>query len=187
MYVALLFVWISLLSCSLIRLSCAAPEPHSNSVDTGFVSGESSPKTATSAARGSAEIAPSGRRRDPVTGDEYGAMYGNSPDGQPGTPGGLTGIGGTLWCGVGNLAVDASQLGASAAADACCRQHDHCAYTIPAFSRRYGLFNFGAETMSHCACDAEYAKRTNFTTFCMYSYCIRNFQILFDLSNKGVE
>ena len=156
------YIWCLLLSSSLVQHILSVPEQNSNLLSVelaksdGFMSGEPS-LTASSSDRSSSA---SGRRRDPVTGDEYGPMYGESPDGRPGMAGGLTGIGGTLWCGVGSLAADAAQLGASAAPDACCRQHDHCTYTIPAFARRYGLLNLGAETMSHCTCDAEYALRT---------------------------
>ncbi|KAL2099943.1 hypothetical protein ACEWY4_004337 [Coilia grayii] len=62
-------------------------------------------------------------------------------------------IPGTLWCGSGNTAADYSDLGAFAQTDQCCREHDHCKYTITSFRSGYGVFNTNIFTLSHCDCD----------------------------------
>ncbi|XP_035793826.1 uncharacterized protein LOC118467436 isoform X1 [Anopheles albimanus] len=59
----------------------------------------------------------------------------------------------TKWCGKGHSASRYNQLGGASRADMCCRKHDHCQLMIPAMGTRWQLFNFGAITLSHCACD----------------------------------
>nr|XP_046242936.1 group 3 secretory phospholipase A2-like [Scatophagus argus] len=63
---------------------------------------------------------------------------------------------GTLWCGTGSTAVQYEQLGMFESADRCCREHDHCLHTIPAFSMNYGVFNTKFYTVSHCDCDQRF-------------------------------
>lgn len=65
---------------------------------------------------------------------------------------------GTKWCGAGNIAVDASDLGRLAQVDACCRAHDQCEHSIPGWSSRYGLNNTSFITSSHCSCDELFAR-----------------------------
>ncbi|XP_071038008.1 uncharacterized protein [Parasteatoda tepidariorum] len=66
---------------------------------------------------------------------------------------------GTNWCGSGSNARKFNELGYNAAADRCCRDHDHCPYTIEGFTRKFNFFNFRFHTISHCDCD-ESEKRT---------------------------
>ncbi|KAG7480991.1 hypothetical protein MATL_G00062170 [Megalops atlanticus] len=40
--------------------------------------------------------------------------------------------------------------------DKCCREHDHCKNTIPAFRVNYGVFNSNLFTVSHCDCDQRF-------------------------------
>ena len=163
MGVALDFAWCLLISYIQIQHSLSAPDQHLNTLEgkglaenDGFMSGEPSSLPSSSSVRGSGASA--GRSRDPVTGDEYGAMYGGSPGGHPGTPGGLTGIGGTLWCGVRKhrcRRVTARRVHRARRLLPSARPlRVHHSSLGP---RRYGLINMGAETMSHCACDAECA------------------------------
>ncbi|CAL1281521.1 unnamed protein product [Larinioides sclopetarius] len=60
---------------------------------------------------------------------------------------------GTNWCGSGSNARKFNELGYNAAADRCCRDHDHCPYTIEGFTRKFNFFNFRFHTISHCDCD----------------------------------
>lgn len=60
---------------------------------------------------------------------------------------------GTKWCGRGNTAKEFHDLGDSVDTDKCCRAHDHCPYTISAFSKKFGMFNYRYYTVSHCDCD----------------------------------
>uniref|UniRef100_A0A2M4CVS9 phospholipase A2 n=1 Tax=Anopheles darlingi TaxID=43151 RepID=A0A2M4CVS9_ANODA len=62
----------------------------------------------------------------------------------------------TKWCGKGHSASRYNQLGGASRADMCCRKHDHCQLMIPAMGTRWQLFNFGAITLSHCACDKRF-------------------------------
>ncbi|XP_013789581.1 acidic phospholipase A2 PA4-like [Limulus polyphemus] len=69
---------------------------------------------------------------------------------------GLYVLPGTNWCGSGNNGRDYRQLGAHAAADQCCRDHDHCPYMIEGLSTKFGLFNFRFYTISYCKCDERF-------------------------------
>ncbi|KAH7959001.1 hypothetical protein HPB49_007102 [Dermacentor silvarum] len=60
---------------------------------------------------------------------------------------------GTNWCGSGSSARRINELGPNSRADRCCREHDHCPFTIEAFQRRFHLFNYRLHTLSHCECD----------------------------------
>ncbi|KAK8776654.1 hypothetical protein V5799_030001, partial [Amblyomma americanum] len=60
---------------------------------------------------------------------------------------------GTNWCGSGSSARKLNELGAHSRADRCCREHDHCPFTIEAFQRKFHLFNYRLHTLSHCECD----------------------------------
>ncbi|KAH6933847.1 hypothetical protein HPB50_018602 [Hyalomma asiaticum] len=60
---------------------------------------------------------------------------------------------GTNWCGSGTSARKINELGHNSRADRCCREHDHCPFTIEAFQRRFHLFNYRLHTLSHCECD----------------------------------
>lgn len=64
---------------------------------------------------------------------------------------------GTNWCGTGNSARKFTELGINARADRCCRDHDHCPFTIEAFKRKFHLFNYRFHTVSHCECDERWA------------------------------
>jgi len=63
---------------------------------------------------------------------------------------------GTLWCGSGNNAEDDSQLGEYADVDACCREHDHCPYSVAGFSTKDHYYNSYPTTVSHCDCDNKF-------------------------------
>jgi len=60
---------------------------------------------------------------------------------------------GTLWCGVDDIAENYYSLGPEFELDKCCRAHDHCPLKVKSFKTRYGVFNLGPYTKSHCACD----------------------------------
>jgi len=62
-------------------------------------------------------------------------------------------IPGTNWCGVGNISSDTSVVGELAGPDRCCRNHDHCPYTIGGMTTKYNMYNFRMTTLSHCECD----------------------------------
>ncbi|GFR23146.1 PA2c domain-containing protein [Trichonephila clavata] len=66
---------------------------------------------------------------------------------------------GTNWCGSGSNARKFNELGYNAAADRCCRDHDHCPYTIEGFTRKFNFFNFRFHTISHCDCDERHNQR----------------------------
>ncbi|XP_037272060.2 group 3 secretory phospholipase A2 [Rhipicephalus microplus] len=63
---------------------------------------------------------------------------------------------GTNWCGSGSSARKLNELGPNSRVDRCCREHDHCPYTIEAFQRRFHLFNYRLHTLSHCECDERF-------------------------------
>ncbi|XP_036382157.1 group 3 secretory phospholipase A2-like [Megalops cyprinoides] len=63
---------------------------------------------------------------------------------------------GTLWCGTGTKAIDYEEIGMFEKTDKCCREHDHCKNTIPAFRVNYGVFNSNLFTVSHCDCDQRF-------------------------------
>jgi len=63
---------------------------------------------------------------------------------------------GTLWCGLDDIADDFYSLGPDWQLDKCCRAHDHCPVKVKAFKSRYGVFNVGPSTKSHCACDKQF-------------------------------
>ncbi|XP_032772135.1 group 3 secretory phospholipase A2 [Rattus rattus] len=65
-------------------------------------------------------------------------------------------IPGTLWCGVGNSAENASELGMFHGPDFCCQEHDQCPQTISPLQYNYGIRNFRFHTISHCDCDARF-------------------------------
>ncbi|GFO32696.1 phospholipase a2 [Plakobranchus ocellatus] len=60
---------------------------------------------------------------------------------------------GTNWCGKGNVADSFGDLGYYRHTDRCCREHDHCPYTIPGRGFGYGHYNPSRFTMSSCTCD----------------------------------
>ena len=62
---------------------------------------------------------------------------------------------GTLWCGVDDIAESYHSLGPEWEVDKCCRAHDHCPLKVKPFKTRYGVFNIGPYTKSHCACDRQ--------------------------------
>ncbi|XP_068269069.1 group 3 secretory phospholipase A2 [Nyctibius grandis] len=63
---------------------------------------------------------------------------------------------GTLWCGAGNSAGSASELGLFRGPDRCCREHDQCSEQITALQFNYGIRNYRLHTVSHCDCDARF-------------------------------
>ncbi|KAM9281505.1 group 3 secretory phospholipase A2 [Morus bassanus] len=63
---------------------------------------------------------------------------------------------GTLWCGAGDSAGDASELGLFRGPDRCCREHDQCSAQIAALQFNYGIRNYRLHTVSHCDCDARF-------------------------------
>lgn len=63
---------------------------------------------------------------------------------------------GTQWCGNGNRARDAEDLGLFKRTDDCCRTHDNCSDNIPAGQSRHGLNNSGLFTRSSCECDEKF-------------------------------
>ncbi|XP_063207213.1 group 3 secretory phospholipase A2 [Chroicocephalus ridibundus] len=63
---------------------------------------------------------------------------------------------GTLWCGAGNSAGNASELGLFRGPDRCCREHDQCSAQIAALQFNYGIRNYRLHTVSHCDCDARF-------------------------------
>ena len=63
---------------------------------------------------------------------------------------------GTLWCGVDDIAETYYSLGPEWQIDKCCRAHDHCPVKVKGFKTRYGVFNLGPYTKSHCACDKQF-------------------------------
>ncbi|XP_025163274.1 uncharacterized protein LOC105185668 isoform X3 [Harpegnathos saltator] len=69
-------------------------------------------------------------------------------------PGGLI-YPGTKWCGPGNVSTSYEDLGHHTAEDACCREHDHCSYTIAPHECLRGICNNSPFTRSHCDCDAK--------------------------------
>ncbi|XP_071671977.1 LOW QUALITY PROTEIN: group 3 secretory phospholipase A2 [Patagioenas fasciata] len=64
---------------------------------------------------------------------------------------------GTLCCGAGNSAGNASELGLFHGPDRCCRDHDQCSAQITALQLNYGIRNYRLRTVSHC--DARCAGR----------------------------
>ncbi|XP_049662337.1 group 3 secretory phospholipase A2 isoform X2 [Accipiter gentilis] len=63
---------------------------------------------------------------------------------------------GTLWCGAGDSAGNASELGLFRGPDRCCREHDRCSAQIAALQFNYGIRNYRLHTVSHCDCDARF-------------------------------
>ncbi|CAG0916240.1 unnamed protein product [Notodromas monacha] len=63
---------------------------------------------------------------------------------------------GTKWCGNGDIAETYQDLGEEWDIDTCCREHDHCPVKVRAFGSRYGYFNAGVYTKSHCDCDSRF-------------------------------
>jgi hypothetical protein len=63
---------------------------------------------------------------------------------------------GTLWCGRGNIAYNATATDYLFEADACCRHHDQCPDVIRSGSTKYGRWNTSPYTYSHCQCDQMY-------------------------------
>ncbi len=60
---------------------------------------------------------------------------------------------GTYWCGMGNRAPTAQDIGPNSDIDRCCREHDACPYFIPRITNRYGYYNWRTHTLSYCTCD----------------------------------
>uniref|UniRef100_A0A348G5X0 Phospholipase A2 n=1 Tax=Odontomachus monticola TaxID=613454 RepID=A0A348G5X0_ODOMO len=65
---------------------------------------------------------------------------------------------GTKWCGPGDVASSYDDLGQHAAEDACCREHDHCPFTIAPQECIHGICNNSPFTRSHCDCDAKFRR-----------------------------
>lgn len=63
---------------------------------------------------------------------------------------------GTLWCGDGNHAKNANEIGLFRNTDICCKQHDQCPAFIRSGSEFKGLHNNGLFTRSHCECDLKF-------------------------------
>ncbi|XP_040208109.1 group 3 secretory phospholipase A2 [Rana temporaria] len=63
---------------------------------------------------------------------------------------------GTLWCGVGSIAENFTNLGVFREVDLCCREHDHCGPTIQSFGFQYGIRNYKLHTVSHCDCNQRF-------------------------------
>ncbi|XP_071619187.1 group 3 secretory phospholipase A2 [Heliangelus exortis] len=63
---------------------------------------------------------------------------------------------GTLWCGAGDSAGHAGELGLFRGPDRCCREHDQCSAQIAALQFSYGIRNYRLHTVSHCDCDARF-------------------------------
>lgn len=49
-------------------------------------------------------------------------------------------------------------LGQHSAEDACCREHDHCPFTIAPRQCIHGICNNSPFTRSHCDCDAKFRR-----------------------------
>ncbi|GAB0196724.1 group 3 secretory phospholipase A2 [Grus japonensis] len=77
------------------------------------------------------------------------------PGGRPRRRRGWT-LPGTLWCGAGDSAGNASELGLFRGPDRCCREHDQCSAQITALQFNYGIRNYRLHTVSHCDCDARF-------------------------------
>ena len=63
-----------------------------------------------------------------------------------------------------DIAENYFSLGPEWQLDKCCRAHDHCPLKVKSFKTRYGVFNYGPYTKSHCACDKQFydcLKRVN--------------------------
>ncbi|KAL3856662.1 hypothetical protein ACJMK2_011390 [Sinanodonta woodiana] len=63
---------------------------------------------------------------------------------------------GTNWCGVGDVAKNATDYGTSVGTDKCCQEHDGCEIFITARDTKYGLTNYALYTVSDCACDQKF-------------------------------
>ncbi|XP_067406285.1 group 3 secretory phospholipase A2 [Emydura macquarii macquarii] len=63
---------------------------------------------------------------------------------------------GTLWCGAGDSAESAAELGIFQGPDLCCREHDQCTAQLSALEYNYGMRNYRLHTISHCDCDARF-------------------------------
>ncbi|KAM9371851.1 LOW QUALITY PROTEIN: group 3 secretory phospholipase A2 [Phaethornis superciliosus] len=77
------------------------------------------------------------------------------PGGASRRPRGWT-VPGTLWCGAGDSAGHAGELGLFRGPDRCCREHDQCSAQIAALQFSYGIRNYRLHTVSHCDCDARF-------------------------------
>ncbi len=61
---------------------------------------------------------------------------------------------GTNWCGRGDQAAGGyDDLGENMHTDRCCREHDHCPFTISRFTSSYNYWNYRFHTLSHCSCE----------------------------------
>ncbi|GAB1865748.1 phospholipase A2 [Camponotus japonicus] len=63
---------------------------------------------------------------------------------------------GTLWCGLGNIARNDSELGLYSEMDTCCREHDRCEDYISSKATRYRLYNKYFCRSSLCECDLQF-------------------------------
>ncbi|KAL3856673.1 hypothetical protein ACJMK2_011401 [Sinanodonta woodiana] len=63
---------------------------------------------------------------------------------------------GTNWCGVGDVAKNATDYGTSVETDKCCQAHDGCEIFITARDTKYGLTNTALYTVSGCDCDQKF-------------------------------
>lgn len=73
-------------------------------------------------------------------------------------PGGGLIYPGTKWCGPGSVANSYDELGQHSIEDACCREHDHCPFTIAPQQCIHGICNNSPFTRSHCDCDAKFRR-----------------------------
>ncbi|XP_011687254.1 PREDICTED: uncharacterized protein LOC105449644 isoform X1 [Wasmannia auropunctata] len=73
-------------------------------------------------------------------------------------PGGGLIYPGTKWCGPGDVAKSYDDLGQHSAEDSCCREHDHCPFTIAPQQCIHGICNSSPFTRSHCDCDAKFRR-----------------------------
>ncbi|KAL3856674.1 hypothetical protein ACJMK2_011402 [Sinanodonta woodiana] len=62
----------------------------------------------------------------------------------------------TNWCGVGDVAKNATDYGTSVETDKCCQAHDGCDIYITARETKYGLKNTALYTVSSCECDQKF-------------------------------
>ncbi|KAL3856660.1 hypothetical protein ACJMK2_011388, partial [Sinanodonta woodiana] len=53
----------------------------------------------------------------------------------------------TNWCGVGDVAKNATDYGTSVGTDKCCQEHDGCEIFITARDTKYGLTNYALYTV----------------------------------------
>lgn len=105
---------------------------------------------------------------------------------------------GTLWCGLGDIARDDSDLGLYTEMDKCCRAHDRCEDYIQSKATRYGLYNKYFCRSSLCECETQfhncltqlrgmypYAVRRIYFRKC--KQCFRTFYDPQECTNEGLD